>query len=296
LAKGAAAGYQGFGTVYGVLESGGNILSGKGTGWDALNLLPLGGVFKGGRAASRVAPSPSSISNQLDNLAADSRILGNVIESSQARSGSGFAAFSRRADDVSDATGRFDPIPDPWLDTPNLSSVWEGTNSRINKTRNTDLNYAWRSENLSDNSFVMYSASTLGDPILANKFSSIASERINRSQFTTILDYTDDVAHGLAGETNRNARTVRIYYANNMSPKEAISTLVHESVHVERRTKGIIRNSLYEEYLAFVREEIYKNNGRRPSFEKRIEIWDKIKDYYGDLDELKDPTRNIRKK
>jgi hypothetical protein len=142
----------------------------------------------------------------------------------------------------------------------------------------------------------MYSASTLGDPILANKFSSIASERINRSQFTTILDYTDDVAHGLAGETNRNARTVRIYYANNMSPKEAISTLVHESVHVERRTKGIIRNSLYEEYLAFVREEIYKNNGRRPSFEKRIEIWDKIKDYYGDLDELKDPTRNIRKK
>jgi Pretoxin HINT domain len=39
-AKGLAAGYEGFGTVYGVLESTDNILKGEGSAWDALNFIP----------------------------------------------------------------------------------------------------------------------------------------------------------------------------------------------------------------------------------------------------------------
>jgi hypothetical protein len=54
-AKGLAAGYEGVGTVYGVLESTGNILKGEGSAWDALNFIPvlqLARASKGSRTVS----------------------------------------------------------------------------------------------------------------------------------------------------------------------------------------------------------------------------------------------------
>ena len=54
-AKGLAAGYESFGTVYGVLESTGNILKGEGSAWDALNFIPafkLARASKGSRTVS----------------------------------------------------------------------------------------------------------------------------------------------------------------------------------------------------------------------------------------------------
>jgi RHS repeat-associated protein len=54
-AKGLAAGYEGFGTVYGVLESTGNILKGEGSVFDVLNFIPalqLARASKGSRNVS----------------------------------------------------------------------------------------------------------------------------------------------------------------------------------------------------------------------------------------------------
>ncbi len=55
VAKGFATAYEGFGTVYGVLESAGNILKGEGSAWDALNFIPalqLARASKGSRNVS----------------------------------------------------------------------------------------------------------------------------------------------------------------------------------------------------------------------------------------------------
>jgi RHS repeat-associated protein len=150
LAKGAAAGYQGFGTVYGVLESGGNILSGKGTGWDALNLLPFavplaGFAIKGaGQAWRRYQDSASDIAKR---AATRENVLSNLAESQQAREKSHFADFSRDASDFvpEGYNSRLGPQDLLLADGETLNPIYRG---RV-QTLVTAENLTYRSGNLS---------------------------------------------------------------------------------------------------------------------------------------------------
>ena len=76
---------------------------------------------------------------------------------------------------------------------------------------------------------------------------------------------------------------------NNLNVDEAVATIVHESTHVEYRNKRrILRNTQYEEYRAFVREEIYRNSqnphiSTRPTMKERLDLWDLVLQLYPDL-------------
>ena len=76
---------------------------------------------------------------------------------------------------------------------------------------------------------------------------------------------------------------------------DVVGTIVHESVHVEyRNKKKVAHNTQYEEYIAFVREEAYKNSKNphiptEPTVEDKLEIWEEVKYLYPDLEQGADP-------
>ena len=73
---------------------------------------------------------------------------------------------------------------------------------------------------------------------------------------------------------------------NNPSASEAVSTIVHESSHVDRAIRLNIEpgSTQYEEYLAFRREALYRL-GRRPNLAERARIWSVVKLFYPHLPE-----------
>jgi RHS repeat-associated protein len=101
-ARGAAAAYQIASTGYGALESVGNILSGQGTGWDALNLLPFVALpvalYIGSKAFQRSRAGSAAIidADAVKRAAVNEAVSLGVAESRQALEGSGFADIGGR--------------------------------------------------------------------------------------------------------------------------------------------------------------------------------------------------------
>jgi hypothetical protein len=64
--------------------------------------------------------------------------------------------------------------------------------------------------------------------------------------------------------------------------------MIHEGVHAERKS-GIMGRTMYEEYLAFRRQLVYRYDGKRPSLNERKELWKWINNNYTDLPVGKNP-------
>jgi hypothetical protein len=78
-----------------------------------------------------------------------------------------------------------------------------------------------------------------------------------------------------------DGKTVKIYDENNLNIKNTISTIVHESVHVESRGKNL-SYSQYEEYRAYRREFLYREN-RRPTLAERQATWEFVQKEYDNI-------------
>ena len=93
---------------------------------------------------------------------------------------------------------------------------------------------------------------------------------------------------------------VKIYEGENYNVRQAVSTIVHESNHVDFRMRRRVKyNSQYEEFRGDVREEMYRNAADpelpvRPTLEKRYEIWEDIKKRYPELPLGKNPFGKLR--
>ena len=107
IAKGFAAGYQTVGIAYGALESTGNILSGRGSAWDALNLLPValhvGGAFRHGGVGAAASENVSVSVAESQQARASSSIRANIdnLKGGGESYPSGFRKFSQDANEIS---------------------------------------------------------------------------------------------------------------------------------------------------------------------------------------------------
>ncbi|RMH87438.1 hypothetical protein EBB59_12980 [Lysobacter pythonis] len=91
----------------------------------------------------------------------------------------------------------------------------------------------------------------------------------------TDVVYINDADFGYSGLWDPHRNSVTINLAENLSPGEITSTLIHESSHQTRFFRGFATPTQYEEYLSFRREALF-NLGRRPTLVERQSIWDAI--------------------
>ena len=78
---------------------------------------------------------------------------------------------------------------------------------------------------------------------------------------------------------------------NNNSAQEAVSTLVHEALHISRYRRGFTIPTQYEEYLAYRREFLFSKE-RRPSLLERKKLWDDVQSQYEHLPLGKSPIKS----
>ena len=158
-----------------------------------------------------------------------------------------------------------------------------------------DINHSIRTHNKPTNDRSPYTVEDIGNEITNNSVASKAYQRINDEGYDVRLNYDIPEIPEDMGLTRRGEKNVEIYQMNNRNNDEAVGTMVHESTHVEyRHKKRRPYNSQYEEYRAFVREEIYHRSKdpdltNRPSLEERQAIWQKILRLYPELPQGKYP-------
>ncbi len=123
----------------------------------------------------------------------------------------------------------------------------------------------------------LYSLEDLSYEIINNPLVTNIYQRINRHGGQILIDHNLPANPRLLGEYSPLTNNISIYEAHNLNVKEVISTLVHESTHLDFRLgRGIKHNSQYEEYRAFCRQYLYEY-GTRPTLEERRKIWEFIK-------------------
>jgi len=113
------------------------------------------------------------------------------------------------------------------------------------------------------------------DPVAAASYARLQREG-------TEVRFVNDPKIPQAGLFDRFKNTVTVNMLRHASPREAVSTIVHEATHQNRAyTNGVGANTLYEEYLAYRNEELFRT-GTRPTLAQRQEIinWiQKVPDY-----------------
>lgn len=155
-----------------------------------------------------------------------------------------------------------------------------------------EINRSIRKRNPADNSNQIYNVEDLGNEIVKDPLATKAYERINNQGLDVILDKRPPDSSSTLGEFDPIDYEVRIYESNNFNAKQAASTIIHESTHVDYRLKKRIKtNSQYEEYRALCREFLY-NEKRRPTFRERKNLWNDVKERYPDLRIGKQPLKN----
>jgi hypothetical protein len=136
-----------------------------------------------------------------------------------------------------------------------------------------------------------FGSGILKDPISTSSYNHLNKHGVNLN-FDTIHRPVDPLSgNTIAGEAFPKLGEVSIYRGNNPTTREAISTMVHESSHIDRHMRGIPQNTRYEEYRAFTRQFLY-DEGRKPTLSERKEIWEDINDLYQNLPAGKSPFGN----
>ena len=116
-------------------------------------------------------------------------------------------------------------------------------------------------------------AKASGRTIAENPVASRSYARL-QEQGTDVV-YINDPDFGSSGLWDPHRNSVTINLAENLSPAEITSTLIHESSHQTRFFRGFTTQTQYEEYLSFRREALF-NLKRRPTLIERQGIWDAI--------------------
>lgn len=140
-----------------------------------------------------------------------------------------------------------------------------------------EFNFVIRRINADAERNYLYSLEEISSAILKNPLATNIYQRINRHGGQILIDHNPPRNSRLLGEYSPLTNKIHIFEANNLNVKEVLSTLVHESTHIDFRLgKGIKHNSQYEEYRAFCRQYLYEYN-TRPSLTERRKIWEFIK-------------------
>ena len=147
-----------------------------------------------------------------------------------------------------------------------------------------------------------YTVEDVGKAINENPIASEAYQRITDQGYNVRINHDRPPDSNQMGLTRKESNNVEIWEMNNWNKESVIGTMVHESVHVDFRFRKRIRNNTrYEEFRAFVREEMYRNSINsqstqlRPTLQRRYEIWDEVNQRYPELDEGKYPFGGARK-
>ena len=154
------------------------------------------------------------------------------------------------------------------------------------------IDYSIRTHNAPSKSQQLYTELDVWNKIIDNSVASKAYKRISEQGYQIILNYNHDTS---AGRTIHPKAIVEIFVLHNTNVDRAVGTIVHESTHVEyRNQKRNSSNTQYEEYRAFVREELYNNSKNphiqtRPTMEERLEFWETVKHSYPELPQGKNP-------
>ena len=162
-----------------------------------------------------------------------------------------------------------------------------------------EINYSIRKQNAPTNEQSIYDVENVGDEIVKNPLAKKAYQRINNQGSEVLIDYDRPSPSNIDGEFDPTTNKVHIYKRNNLTAKDAVGTMVHESTHVDYRYgKGIKNNTRYEEYRAAVRERMYRRSANpnieqtRPSLKERREIWEQVNRNYSNLEVGKNPFTN----
>jgi hypothetical protein len=140
-----------------------------------------------------------------------------------------------------------------------------------------------------------YIVRQVGNEIAENP---VASKSYSQMQkFGTEVELNFGRPPGVDGvfEYGAYSNKATVYMQRNVTAKEAVSTLCHESCHARTTMLGrSFKGTQFDEFRAFTREVLY-NTGKRPSLEKRLEIWENIQKNYPDRPMGKNPFTGERK-
>jgi RHS repeat-associated protein len=132
------------------------------------------------------------------------------------------------------------------------------------------------------------------DPLTARVFARLVAEdpvatraysQIQKQGIDVILEFGKPPTKGLAGEaiSGRDARVI-IYMQNNPTAKDAVATMVHESLHIKIDfQRRLVLYNQREEIRAFTREFLY-SQGRRPKKSERSAIELFVEEQYPELE------------
>ena len=154
------------------------------------------------------------------------------------------------------------------------------------------VNRSIRKRNPADNSNQIYGIEDIGNEVTSDPLATRAYNRITDQGIDVFLD-SEAPDSTTSGEFYPLDFEVRIYESNNFNTQDVVSTIVHESTHVDYRFNRRIKdNTQYEEYRAFCREFLYTHK-RRPNFKERRKIWETVKELYSNLETGKNPFGDI---
>ncbi|ODB95149.1 hypothetical protein A3197_17450 [Candidatus Thiodiazotropha endoloripes] len=128
-----------------------------------------------------------------------------------------------------------------------------------------------------------------GQTIIDNPFLGRVRSQLEKYDINVNYDY-GRVGHNKLGETTKyqnGSIEIDIFKQNAFKSQDSLTTYVHESSHGVAAARGREIGTLADEYQAFRREFLF-NNGRRPTFSERRNLFDSVQRVYDDV-----PTGNV---
>lgn len=129
------------------------------------------------------------------------------------------------------------------------------------------------------------------DQYLTREFGRIVAEnpvayrsyqQLVRHGTSVILDFSPNPLVRDAGLAFPHLNEVVIFMANNVTAKEAASSLAHEAQHMQRFWRGLRINTQIDEYRSALREHLF-SRGSRPTAVERVAIRKAVNERYAHL-------------
>lgn len=121
----------------------------------------------------------------------------------------------------------------------------------------------------------------MGEQIAANPVARRAYAQVQRQGTEVIFDF-ESRPDALLGRADWLKNRIVVYVAKHPNAKSAVGTLVHETCHIQRFSRGHV-NDLYDEFRAHAREFVYEH-GRRPNAVDRPILWRYVRQHYPELE------------
>ena len=121
----------------------------------------------------------------------------------------------------------------------------------------------------------------MGKEIASNPIARRAHAQVQKHNTEVVLDFRTVAVENM-GEAKWLENRIIVYVVKHPNAKSAVGTLVHETSHIHRFSKGHLSN-LYDEYRAHAREFLY-THGRRPNVIDRHLLWRQVRKNYPELE------------